>query len=165
MKLTGEAFKDTNYSLNDQVVLLGITNWHTIRGKDSLLVTEKKGQFNEYDLTARKLTPLENSEHLNPYHSHFLLADSGKVNEFGEEIKFRTQIEKALTKYKVASEADETKPSSNTKTINAVVLVLGGGRHTLRHVLESIKNDISCIFFEVYLDATPIPNIFKLKRF
>ena len=39
MKLVGETFKD-NYALNEKkkTVVLGITNWSTVRGNNSLLV-------------------------------------------------------------------------------------------------------------------------------
>lgn len=39
MKLVGEAFKDTIYSPGDKLktVVLGIANWHTVRGKSYLI--------------------------------------------------------------------------------------------------------------------------------
>lgn len=37
MKLVGEAFKDTGYSSDDRVPILGISNWTTIRGNEALV--------------------------------------------------------------------------------------------------------------------------------
>lgn len=39
MKLVGEAFKDNTYSFNDnqKITVLGITNWRTVRGNESLV--------------------------------------------------------------------------------------------------------------------------------
>jgi hypothetical protein len=103
MKLAGEAFKDTNYSTNERnlITLLGIANWHTIRAKESLLNSPEIGsQPKEYDVTTSKNAPDEISDHINPNHSHFLLVDTGKVNEFGGEIQFRTRVEKTLALFK-----------------------------------------------------------------
>lgn len=189
MKLTGEAFKDINYSSNErnQVTLLGIANWHTVRGKECLLNnSQNEGQTKEYDLTMGKSSLNEESDHINPNHSHFLLVDTGKINTFGEEIKFRSRIEKTLALYNgkkthMHTPTPNVRPNSNLSNIvfeatnkivtkpferesfdvsmskmrleenhlPAVLLVIGGGIHTLMHIIESLKNGICCVFFEV----------------
>jgi hypothetical protein len=37
MKLVGEAFKDSLEENAQRTVILGIANWHSIRGKESLI--------------------------------------------------------------------------------------------------------------------------------
>lgn len=194
MKLTGEAFKDINYSTNErnQVTLLGIANWHTVRGKEYLLNdSQNESQTKEYDLTTGKNSPDEISDHINPNHSHFVLVDTGRINEFGEEIKFRARIEKTLALYRgekihsnthtIAKTIRPNSLHSNLSTIMfeaisksemklheranfhmsmekmraqknhlpAVLLVIGGGVYTLMHIIETLKNGICCVFFEV----------------
>lgn len=75
----------------------------------------------------------EKSTNLDPYHSHFILVDNAQKNEFGGEIKLRSRLEKALV---------------NKYEIPIVMLLLGGGRHTVIQVKESLKNNIPCIFFD-----------------
>ena len=52
---------------------------------------------------------------LNPNHTHFILVDNARLNRFGGEIDFRSNLEKAIADYN-AFEADEK--------INIVVLVV-----------------------------------------
>ena len=193
--MAGEAFKDINYSTNERnlITLLGIANWHTVRGKESLLNSPEIGSHpKEYDVTTSKNGPDEMSDHINPNHSHFLLVDTGKINEFGGEIQFRTRVEKTLALFKgekmlihnkkmpmnkfkssaltsnlsvimleaiskneenllerVSLDVKIDKMRAEKNHIPAVVLVIGGGFYTLAHVLESLKNEFCCVFFEV----------------
>jgi hypothetical protein len=93
----------------------------------------------------------DKSVHLDPYHSHFILVDSAKLNSFGGEIEFRSKLEAAISK---------RRPFLNNKSgtdmqldieIPHVLLVFGGGRNTVAQVLSSVKNKIPTIIFDVRL--------------
>jgi hypothetical protein len=65
--------------------MLGITNWHTINGCDRLKYYtdtnngEKYINYNPYEINARDYN--EDKKPLDPYHTHFLLIDSGDPNK------------------------------------------------------------------------------------
>lgn len=89
----------------------------------------------------------DKSAHLDPNHSHFILVDSGCLDQFGGEIKFRSKLESAIAKQKIKNKLDsDIKLDINVPT---VVLVLGGGRNTIAQVLSSVENAIPCIIFDV----------------
>ncbi len=89
----------------------------------------------EYQLNTTKSTKTKN-EYLDPYHTHFILVDDAK-HDFGGEVKFRADLEKALTK-----EED---------SIPIVVLVIGGGPRTAESVYEAVKYNTPCVFLDVFL--------------
>ena len=101
----------------------------------------------EYEMMHKKSIK-EKSANLDPYHSHFILVDNVQVNEFGGEIEFRSNFESALR-------------ASNTVSDNQIPIVqllLGGGRHTVEQVENSLKNDIPCVFFD---ETGKFSNIFS----
>jgi hypothetical protein len=97
-----------------------------------------------------KKSESELSAHLDPNHSHFILVDSTKLNEFGGEIKFRSRLESAISKRNLSEDSQvESNINANTNTnIPIVVIVLGGGRNTVAQVLSSVENKIPCIIFD-----------------
>jgi hypothetical protein len=60
-----------------KIVMLGITNWHTINGCDRLkyYIKQKYINYNPYEIDTRDHN--EGKKPLDPYHTHFLLIDSG----------------------------------------------------------------------------------------
>jgi hypothetical protein len=68
-----------------KIVMLGITNWHTINGCDRLKYytnnEEKYINYNPYEIDTQDQK--EDKKPLDPYHTHFLLIDSGNPeNEY-----------------------------------------------------------------------------------
>ena len=96
----------------------------------------------EYEMMIPRLASDEKSSHMDPNHSHFILIDSVKQNEYGGEIALRSRLESEISK----------RGSSPI-----VVLVLGGGRNTVEQVRESVKNNLACIFFD---DTGKFSNVF-----
>lgn len=111
-----------------------------------------------------KKSESELSAHLDPNHSHFILVDSTKLNEFGGEIKFRSRLESAISKRKIPEYSQvESNINANTNNTNIpiVVIVLGGGRNTVEQVLSSVENKIPCIIFDarVFYSLKPLKKI------
>jgi transient receptor potential cation channel subfamily M protein 2 len=77
-------------------------------------------------------------ELLNPDHSHFILVDNAKLNDFGGEIDFRIKLEKEISK-----------GNQKTKPIPLIMVVIEGGPNTVKCVLQSVKNGIPCVFIDV----------------
>jgi hypothetical protein len=90
----------------------------------------------------------EKSAHIDPNHSHFIFVDSAKLNEFGGEIPLRSQLEAAISKRGVLNKLNGSNKSKSANT-PIVGLVLGGGRNTVKQLLESVKNKTPCVFFDV----------------
>jgi hypothetical protein len=89
----------------------------------------------------------EKSAHLDPFHSHFILVDSVKLNDFGGEVKYRSDIEEAICKRSPIKNMMATMGSE--MKIPIVTLVLGGGRNTVKQILSSIQKGIPCVIFDV----------------
>lgn len=157
-KLVGETFKENANSFeNNRPVVLGVANWGTIRNKGALCSSSvKKKDYVEYELT-NKLSGEEKSANLDPYHTHFIFVDDSKINSFGGEILMRSKLESALSQH---VEKCGVKSMSSTPI---VVLIIGGGRDTVRQVNESIRNNLPCVFID---DTGKFSNVFSyiLKR-
>jgi hypothetical protein len=105
----------------------------------------------------------EKTAPLDPHHTHFILVDSGRENEFGGEVKFRANLEDSIcSKLKASAIVDPKAAAAAAKADKATVkkkkikqdipivtLVLGGGRNTVRQVLNAIQKGIPCIIFDV----------------
>jgi ribosomal 30S subunit maturation factor RimM len=70
----------------EKIVMLGITNWQTIKGFDRLKyytnTEENYINYNPYEIDTPDHN--ENKKLLDPYHTHFLLIDSRKPDEENE---------------------------------------------------------------------------------
>ena len=84
---------------------------------------------------------------LDPNHTHFILVDNQKLNNFGGEINIRTQLESAVSNY----HSGQSKAKENKDKIPVIVLVIGGGPNTFNTVYESVKNNSPCIFIVVII--------------
>ena len=116
----------------------------------------------EYELIVPRKSTDKKSASLDPNHTHFILVDSVKEDEFGGEIKFRTNVEESICKR--FDEIQDFNASFQTSlNIPTVLLVLGGGRNTVRQVLSAIEKNIPCIIFdETGKFANIISHILKL---
>ncbi len=69
----------------EKIVMLGITNLHTIKGCDCLKnytnTEENYINYNPYDIDTDTPDQNENKKLLDPYHTHFFLFDSGDPNK------------------------------------------------------------------------------------
>lgn len=102
----------------------------------------------EYESMIPKKDPNEKSAHLDPYHTHFILIDSVKENEFGGEVNFRANLERAI----YDSQKNEVSKSKRQTDLSLVSLVLGGGRNTVRQILAAVEKNVPCIIFDVILN-------------
>ena len=96
---------------------------------------------------------------LDPNHTHFILVDNAKLDDFGGEIEFRAELESFIAsgEYKKITMKNKSKPVATDEDLNArqstpiILVVLGGGANTVTTVLKSLKKDIPCIFIDVSL--------------
>lgn len=71
---------------------------------------------------------------LDPNHSHFILVDNAKWNKFGGEVKFRAELESAI---------------SRAKKVPIVLVVAEGGPNTINTILESVEKNTPCVIIDV----------------
>jgi hypothetical protein len=106
----------------------------------------------EYEMMVPKKSPSEKSAHLDPNHTHFILVDTAKENEFGGEVRFRAELEEAIhsgQKLDLDTNLNSSMKKTKKQEIPIVTLVLGGGRNTVRQVLKAVEKNIPCIIFDV----------------
>jgi len=139
MKYIGEAVNKNINSLNAEkrLVLLGIANWTTVAKRESLILKDNCQQPVEYSLKDFKSQKGIKVERLDPNHTHFILVDNSRENEFGGEIDFRARLEDHLRRTVKIGEYGE---------LPVVMVVLEGGPNTARAVIESVRKRIPCIF-------------------
>lgn len=75
---------------------------------------------------------------LDPNHSHFLLVDDSRLNKFGGEISFRTELESEIAK-----------GAGSGKSVPIVLVVVEGGPNTIVTILESIRKSVPCVIIDV----------------
>eukprot|EP00057_Strongylocentrotus_purpuratus_P009757 XP_011664231.1 PREDICTED: transient receptor potential cation channel subfamily M member 2 isoform X2 [Strongylocentrotus purpuratus] len=80
--------------------------------------------------------PHKNHAHLDPNHTHFILVDKGRVDEFGEEITLRGKLEKAISEEQIQKSSGE----SASVSIPVVCVVVQGGPNTIETAFEAITN-------------------------
>ena len=79
---------------------------------------------------------------LDPNHTHFILVDNGKLNQYGGEIELRANLESQIAKYKLNTKGTVEK-------IPIVVIVVGGGPNTVNVCMQSVKSNSPCVFIKV----------------
>ena len=79
----------------------------------------------------------ERNVDLNPFHTHFILADDGSNFEFNREVKFREALEDKLRRYQ--------KPNQ----IPMITIVVEGGAVALSKVANSTEKGIYVILIKV----------------
>lgn len=128
MKHVGETVR-----LNgSKVTLLGIASWTaTSRNEDLISCDENTPVIYKIDNQRKRF---EKSQYLEPNHTHFILVDDSKYNNFGGEIKFRAKLESEISK---------------RKKIPIILVVVEGGPNTAATVLESLKKNIPCVIIDV----------------
>ena len=109
---------------------LGIAPWGIVDNRDDLKGKDFSGPI-PYQTMA---DPLSKGSVLNAAHTHFLLVDNGTENKWGNEIKFRRQLESSLVR-KGLSE----------NRIPMVCLIVEGDQTTIETVKEKVKNNIPVV--------------------
>lgn len=86
----------------------------------------------------------EKSTLLDPNHTHFILVDNAKLNEFGGEVDFRSQLESRIASGILTT----TNGGKRLEPIPIIQVVAGGGPITLSNVLSAVENATPCIFID-----------------
>ncbi|RNA11750.1 transient receptor potential cation channel subfamily M member 2-like [Brachionus plicatilis] len=130
MKHVGETVRFTR----SKVTLIGIASWTATSRNEDLISCDED-------------TPLRfaKSQYLEPNHTHFILVDDSKYNDFGGEIQFRAKLESEISKI---------------KKIPIILVVVEGGPNTAATVLESLKKSIPCGYKLNWNDFSKPLNIF-----
>ncbi|XP_030829332.1 transient receptor potential cation channel subfamily M member-like 2 isoform X2 [Strongylocentrotus purpuratus] len=141
MKYVGDAVRDHNLANGqNNVVAIGIASWGVITNRAKLI--DDNGTFPAYyNMDAKKgktlvSKPHKNHAHLDPNHTHFILVDKGRVDEFGEEITLRGKLEKAISEEQIQKSSGE----SASVSIPVVCVVVQGGPNTIETAFEAITN-------------------------
>lgn len=161
MKIIGEGVKEYTLDPEKKLILLGISNWATVRNNHLLLVNqEKKLKYIEVLDETNERSKYANKKDacLQPNHTHFILVDNCQLNTFGGEIKLRNEIEKEISSYDHSEQTlFNTRKSQYSygkqsaplnKKIPVVLIVIGGGPNTFEMCLEAVKNQSPVLFIE-----------------
>lgn len=151
MRLVGDAI---NEEFHMNLVCIGVSAFDKIFERTSI--------FNDRTLTeivrmdrrqSRRGTIVEDTEreaNLDPNHTHHVLVSNPGRKTYGVEIKFRAELEKAL----IGKSRERSQSLSNFQSLNhfakpIVLIVVEGGKNTLRTVVIAIENKIPIIFLKV----------------
>jgi hypothetical protein len=164
MKIIGEGVKDYTLDPKKKLILLGISNWATVRNNHLLLVTnDKKRKYIEVldETNERSKYAKKKDACLQKDHTHFILVDKCQLNTFGGEIELRNEIEKEISKYDQSEQALTisrksqksssfySKPAGSlNQKVPIVLIVIGGGPNTFKTCLEAVKNESPVLFIE-----------------
>jgi transient receptor potential cation channel subfamily M protein 2 len=108
----------------------GIAPWGCISGVDQLDVHGTNVIYNKSKNDEKDETPLE------PNHTHFIFIDDGTKHQYGGEIKFRDQFEKAISGEAFSLKSNKDKPTSSQSqssldSIPVVLVVIEGDLNTI----------------------------------
>ncbi|XP_060069972.1 transient receptor potential cation channel subfamily M member 2-like [Ylistrum balloti] len=135
MKVVGEAVHDFNITSQRSIVAIGIATWGAIEGRNCLRNTTG----DNHKTCMYPYSAATNKAFLNPNHTHFILVDDGSNDQFGKEIAFRAEIEQAIANMTI---------EDGTVSIPVVLLVVEGGKNTIKTVLNAIKKRTPTIVFK-----------------
>ncbi|KAI8499390.1 Transient receptor putative cation channel sub M member 2 [Branchiostoma belcheri] len=142
MKCVGEAVRDQVSNFATSPVAIGIATWGSIDNRKSLEPHEAQRKdvfpaiYSSDSLKFHKGTaPLD----LN--HTHFILVDDGSAENFGDaDITLRTKL--------CGLNTTPTLGDMKGLGVPVVVLVVEGGRYTLKEVSEAVKRKIPVVVAE-----------------
>lgn len=117
-----------------KVTLLGIASWTATSRYEDLRISSNEQQLPVvYRMNDEKLR-FAKSQYLEPNHTHFILVDDSKYNNFGGEIEFRAKFEAEISK---------------KMKIPTILVVVEGGPNTAKTVLQSLRESIPCVIIDV----------------
>lgn len=130
MKHVGETVRLSR----SKVTLLGIASWTATSRHEDLKISSNEQQLPVvYRMKDEKLR-FSKSQYLEPNHTHFILVDDSKYNNFGAEIEFRAKFEAEISK---------------KMKIPTILVVVEGGPNTAKTVLQSLRESIPCVIIDV----------------
>ncbi|XP_078671110.1 transient receptor potential cation channel subfamily M member-like 2 isoform X2 [Branchiostoma floridae x Branchiostoma belcheri] len=141
MKCVGEAVRDQVSNFATSPVAIGIATWGSIDNRKSLEPHEagRKDVFPAI-YSCDELDRQKETAALDLNHTHFILVDDGSEKVFSDsDIILRTELEQHINS-EVALGKDLGVP--------VVVLVVEGGRYTLRTVSEAVERQIPVVVAE-----------------
>ncbi len=138
-----------------KVTILGITNWNTIKGKIKLLYytnpENKLANYNPYELETSDDVRGEKS--LDPYHTHFLLMDSGDPTKEYKKSKDKIYLDnngkKVIRNERENVYREEFEEFANHDEIPVIRIVIGMDPDKLSAVRSAVVNKIPCLFVKV----------------
>ncbi|CAF5160675.1 unnamed protein product, partial [Rotaria magnacalcarata] len=123
----------------------GIATWGCVSNCDQLLVHGGNARYLKTDSVERGQAPLE------PNHTEFIFINDGTRREYGGEIKFRANLERAIaegfsTPQSSSNVTDSLRRPSrgipmrpeSSDLVPVVLLVVEGGPNTVRTVHEAV---------------------------
>ncbi|CAF3978895.1 unnamed protein product [Rotaria magnacalcarata] len=155
MKLVGETVRP-NPSHSRPVHIIGIATWGCVSNFQQLHVRGSNVHYVKPRSEQKGQAPLE------PNHTEFIFIDDGTQREYGGEIKFRADLERAIAgtffaSYSTSKATNSLQPLSGTNSprseslglVPVVLLVVEGGPNTVRTVHEAVvKNNIPAVFIQ-----------------
>ncbi|CAF2112637.1 unnamed protein product [Rotaria magnacalcarata] len=155
MKLVGDIVP-TNPHNSRPIHIIGIATWGCVSNCDQLLVHGGNARYLKIDSVERGQAPLE------PNHTEFIFINDGTRREYGGEIKFRANLERAIaegfsTPQSSSNVTDSLRRPSrgipmrpeSSDLVSVVLLVVEGGPNTVRTVHEAVvKNSIPAVFIQ-----------------
>ena len=97
---------------------------------------------------------VEKNVKLDPNHTHFILVDDGTIGEYGADIEFRAKLEIGLSESaSYFSQLDENHSLIfRSEKIPLILIVVEGGKNTLKTVLRSLEEAIPVLLLAVSLN-------------
>ena len=131
---------------NGRVVSIGIAPWGVVENRQLLIGQKRDVTYLSIDQPRSRFAVLNNR------HSYFLLVDNGTAGRYGAEIALRylitlrsvcRQLFKILFRFRRKLEkfiSTQSLPSRIPCTIPTICLVIEGGMHTIRTVLQYVTD-------------------------
>ena len=134
-ELVGSALHDHQLMRRGRIRAIGVCAWGIVDNRHDLVDKAEAATNNPnkpylpvaYQTMA---DPRSKGSVLNACHTHFLLADNGSENKWGNEIKFRRNLENSLFK---------------KDKIPMVCLIVEGDTTTIETVNEKVKHNIPVV--------------------
>ncbi|XP_063221522.1 transient receptor potential cation channel trpm isoform X3 [Bacillus rossius redtenbacheri] len=122
----GDALLLERSQRSNRVVSIGIAPWGIVENNNELIGLNRDVPYHSISSPRSKFAALNNR------HAYFLLVDNGTVGRYGAEIILRRKLEKYISIQKLH-------PGTHCST-PVVCLVIEGGTHTIRAVLEYVTD-------------------------
>ncbi|VDN12381.1 unnamed protein product [Dibothriocephalus latus] len=134
---------------------IGVCPWGSIRGRNSLMNSNNRTNYVEYNLTSDNM---DNTTHfLLPFNSHLIFVDDGYRRDEVTVAKtgFRAKFEKMIS----------APAQKNVLNVPLVDLVIGGDLMTLHEAANAVENDICVLVLQGSgFAADIIAHAYELKK-
>jgi hypothetical protein len=133
-----------------KLIMLGITNWYGISGRNKLInkhsqkVFNKLIDYNPYEITSN----FQGEKPLDPFHTHFLLIDSGDPKD---EYKNYDKANRVLSRNRQNYHRQKLEAIlAKNYEIPIIRLVIGKDQDKLFSIRSAVENKIPCLFLKVF---------------